>query len=372
MSKSTLKFSFYDKDDNFISSYTRWAGVGFSSEINNADTTCNLSISENAFENPDILNLTNKVKITAINPNHPQGVDLYKGEVVGRDREIANNQVSYTLILTGVGFDFNNEIFVDNDNANVNNFTRTDIKIGEALRKVIDFYNTNVDNKITYTTDSIPLTNNLNDLVSFQIKGATYFECFKEIVEMLPFNYFWKIENDGLARIGTLENQEPNYLINTTNILSKKENVSIADMVNSWLGHNGDTLTSTAEDTTSITAFGKRQKTYLNKKIKSQAVLDNRLQRKLELSKNLEASLEITVGSSVFDKLRGVDIEAFAVGQTFKIQGEGLIRVITKVSYNINTITLTTNDIRNTMNRQLQDVDNRTSELEKENFPSSF
>lgn len=372
MSKSLLKFSFYDKNNVFIDSYTKWSGVGFSSEINNADTTCNISVSERAFTNPDILNLTNKVKITATNSNHPNGVVLYSGEVVGNDRETSSGAVNYTLILAGAGLDFNNEIFVDNDNANVNHFTRTDISIGNALRKVIDFYNANVNTNIYYTAESIPLINELNDLVSFEIKGATYFSCFKEIVEMLPFNYFWKIENDGLARVGTLENQEPNYLINTTSIISKKESVNIADMVNSWLGYNGDTLKSTAEDITSINAFGKRQKTYLNKKIKSQEVLDNRLQRKLELSKNLEASLDLTLGSSVFDKLRGVDIESFKVGQTFKIQGQGVIRVITKISYDINKITLTTNDVRNTMNRQLQDIENRTGEIEKENFPSNF
>ncbi|MGL4402777.1 MAG: hypothetical protein ACRCTS_03500 [Fusobacteriaceae bacterium] len=372
MAKSLLKFSFYNKDGDFIDSYTKWAGVGFSSEINNADTTCNISVSERAFTDSSILNLTNRIKITATNSNHPNGVDLYSGEVVGNDRETSSGEVNYTLVLAGAGLDFNSEIFVDNDNLNVNSFTRTDISIGNALRKVIDFYNANVNTNIYYTNDSIPLANELNNLVSFEIKGSTYFECFKEIVEMLPFNYFWKIENDGLARVGTLENQEPNYLINPTSIISKKESVNIADMVNSWLGYNGDTLTGTAEDIASINAFGKRQKTYLNRKIRSQVVLDNRLQRKLELSKNLEASLDLTLGSSVFDKLRGVDIEKFKVGETFKIQGEGLIRVITKISYDINKITLTTNDIRNTMNRQLQDVENRTGELEKENFPSSF
>lgn len=255
----------------------------------------------------------------------PQGTLLWVGEFSGSSFSL-NEHIKINLKSNSIS------VFLSRIIARITTTTISSASLGDRriqysndapediIKDLLNQFN-QINTAIFYVPESIATTGLTIDVT---INAMTFLEAIQEVMKFLPDNYFFRIEGNGLFVFGITDFETIDHtLFIGKEIVSGEFDFKVEDIVNAVEIHGGDTgagdnLYKRYVNTSSLSAYGYREKIISNGNITTNTGAELLGQRILE--KNISPVRSIT--AVVLDNnsyQQGYDIESLKVGQVISV-----------------------------------------------------
>lgn len=282
----------------------------FSSRINGGFGECvlDLKLPFDDFDEGTTIDFMNVVKIYAITPTRPKGIQIYGGFISKYEPYIDKEE---GVRVTALGFvSLTSFSFYKNGtNFSVVHTENDPEAIGRAI---IDHVNTvYTDSLLSYSDDT---TDTVGTDVTFTFEDQKWFDALKKVGELAGAGWWWKIDEQGKYWLKQKPSEATHTFTLGDDVVSLAAPKNSEKVVNDvQVRRSGDTATDYS-DTDSITAFGTRSKILTDSSIGDETTADQRGQKEVADNKDEKIQATIVVGAPY-------EIETIKVGDTCKVRG---------------------------------------------------
>lgn len=239
----------------------------FTFEINGGQGETRIRFSSSFDDFPASFAPTNLLKIFETSDNFSLGRLLYTGQISKvRPFKEGNNQ-GVELVVLGLPSMLQLALFEDSGNYSPS-YTNTDVT--DIVKDIIDNFNS-IHGPIL-DASGIAAT---GAVITETFERLSHFEAFEKAFSFAPAGYYWLIEPDGEVILRQKSSVADRRFVVERDTIDLDAPTNVEDVTNSLLlvagGSVGEQL---YEDSTSIAAYGKRQKVISNTSITDQDTAD--------------------------------------------------------------------------------------------------
>jgi hypothetical protein len=362
------------KKQVFIKTYTSagvYQGLFYNFNFSSFDYSLNGGLSNltvvvprqfDSYNYDGALTLGNELKIYIADNEAPSGVQIYSGQIQSVTPSVSNTE---DVVITCAGYIYQLQTDIL-ENAQKVYFKYTSTDPSAILKDVIDkFRAVRSDAKINYGSGTTTIQNTAKS-VNLEFYLNTPLEAIQRAASLGNYNWNFRIGVDNLLYFGAIPTSATHLFIMGKDIESLSIDRNIQETKNGILVTNGlsvndpEYLFKVTKDTSSISTYGRKYQIYRDSRLKYTGGAGTEYaNRFINLYKDPLNTVTIKVLDS--NLAGGYDIESIKPGDTCKVlniaSNEALTNnmLITKVTYNINTVELTIVDTIKYLERSIFD-----------------